>query len=208
MFLCQDWVSCCCRDFLASHQTRRQNCSNSLALSEIISRSCPAMLKPCFFHCTGALVSDRPRYLDHWATKPWSLLQCGRISWVLTTCASLAEERAIDFCSFSKTRKGSGCASAPRLSCFPKKEQDRFSAFQLLDPGASLGVRGLPDAVVWLSAECFCKVSLKCGKGSAVVICVSESAAGVSKGSRSEGLMELPQEQSLLFFRLSINLFS
>ena len=41
-----DWVSCCCWDFLASHQTCRQNCSNSLALSEIISCSGPAMLQP------------------------------------------------------------------------------------------------------------------------------------------------------------------
>lgn len=38
-------------------------------------------------------------------------------------------------------------------------------------------------------------------------ICISESAAGVFKGSRSEGQMELLQEQSLLFIHLSINLF-
>lgn len=166
------------------------------------------MLQPWFFHCTGPIVSDHPCYLDHWATKPWSLLKQGRMSWVLTTCTSLAEERTIDFCSFPKTRKGSSCASAPRLLCFPKKEQDRFSAFQLLDPGASLRVCGLPDTVAWLSAKCSARCHWSVRKGRWWLhICISESAAGVFKGSRSEDQMELLQEQSLLFIHLSINLF-
>jgi len=61
---------------------------------------------------------------------------------------------------FSKTRNCKGCASAPRLLCVPKKEKGRFPVFQLLDPGASARVHGLPDAVARSSAKAFCKASL------------------------------------------------
>lgn len=101
-----DWVSCCSWDFLASHQTCRQNCPNSLCRS-LSLRLFPAIFQSQFFCCTGPLVSDHPSYLDQSATKKLS-----RTGWVLTTLTTLPEGWAIDSCSFEEGQRLCFCSHA------------------------------------------------------------------------------------------------
>lgn len=109
-FIKSVWVSCCSWDFLASHQTCGQNCSNSL--SEIIS---------C---CLWVTV-----FLLYWAFSFWPPQLFGPECNKKTGQDRLSPPHMHNpsrgmsnwFLLFWKTRKGKGCASACTLLCFPKK---------------------------------------------------------------------------------------
>lgn len=192
-----DWVSCCSWDFLASHQTCRQNCSNSLFLSEMLS---------CHLSVTV--------FLLYWAFSFWpSQLfgpECNKKNGQDGLCPhhvhNPSREMKIDFCSFERPGKSKAVLLLTHFCVFPrKKRQKSGTGLQLLDPGASDRMQGLPDAMGRWSAKSFCRDSLKCeGKGQ-WHLHISEPSADIFQGSKNEGLMELLQKQSL--FYLFIYLF-
>lgn len=138
-----DWVSCYCWDFLASHQTCRQNCCNCFDLWHyFLQWSC----------CVAAVV-----FALHWAFGLWPSHLFG--PWSKKTTAApesvrdglgplhahnlgcrkcccpaplLPGGRTMGFCSF-QSPEGAKTAAAPRLWCFPKKGKGKFAVFQLLE---------------------------------------------------------------------------
>lgn len=185
-----DWVSCCSWDFLASHQTCRQNCSNSLSLSLSLSEisSCHLSVKV---------------FLLYWAFSFWSSQLLGPECNKRTGQDKLGPHHVHNpsrgmsnwFLLFWKTRKGKGCAS--HAFVFSKEIKGRnpeldFSSWTL----EHLTECRVPDAVVRWSAKSSCKDSLKCEKKGQWHLHISESSADVFQGSKSEGLMKLLWKQS------------
>lgn len=153
-----DWVSCCSWDFLASHQTCRQDCSSSLSL-----RLLPAIFQSQFFCCIGPLVPDHPSYLDQSATKK----KTGQDKLGPHHVHNPSRGMSNWFLLFLKDQEGQRLCFlqlTPFCVFQRNKRQKSRTGFQLLDHGASDRMHRLPDAVMRWSAKSFCKDSLKCEK--------------------------------------------
>lgn len=121
-FIKSDWVSCCSWDFLASHQTCRQNCSNSLSLSEIIS----CHLSVTVFLLYGAFGFWPSQLFGAECNKTMAPSKTGQDRLGPHHVHNPSRGISYWFLLFWKTRKGKGCASAHTLLCFPKKEKAEF----------------------------------------------------------------------------------
>lgn len=158
-FIKSDWVSCCSWDFLASHQTCRQNCSTSASLSEIIS----CHLSVTVFVLYWAFSFWPSQLFGPECNKTMAPSKTGQVRLGPHHVHSPSRGVSYWFLFFWKTRKGKGCASAHTLCVFQrKKSQKSRTGFQLSDPGVSDRMYGLPDAVARWSAKSFCKDTPKC----------------------------------------------